>query len=124
MDRSDADHAACAALIEDAKEPVIVPAPVAVELDWLAARRLGPDPFLAFLDDIRAGALQIADLRADDHARARALMDRYRDLVLGFVDAAVMALVERYGENKLATLDHRHFSVVRPRHRPALRLLP
>lgn len=124
MDRSDADHAACAALIEDAKEPVIVPAPVAVELDWLAARRLGPGPFLAFLDDIRAGALQIADLRADDHARARALMDRYRDLVLGFVDAAVMALVERYGENKLATLDHRHFSVVRPRHRPALRLLP
>jgi hypothetical protein len=32
--------------------------------------------------------------------------------------------VERLGESKLATLDHRHFTVVRPRHLPALRLVP
>ncbi len=40
------------------------------------------------------------------------------------VDAAVLAVVERLNEPKLGTLDHRHFSVVRPRHVDALRLLP
>lgn len=32
------------------------------------------------------------------------------------VDAAVIAVCERLGETKVATLDRRHFSVVRPRH--------
>jgi hypothetical protein len=52
------------------------------------------------------------------------LIEQYADLDLGFVDAAVLAIVERLGERKLATLDHRHFSVVRPRHVPSLELVP
>jgi hypothetical protein len=36
----------------------------------------------------------------------------------------VLTIVERLEETKLATLDHRHFTVVRPRHLPALRLVP
>jgi hypothetical protein len=37
---------------------------------------------------------------------------------------AVFAVVERLGERKLATLDHRHFTVLRPRHVDALDLVP
>jgi uncharacterized protein len=40
------------------------------------------------------------------------------------VDASVVALTERLGLHEVATLDHRDFSVVRPRHTPALTLLP
>jgi hypothetical protein len=40
------------------------------------------------------------------------------------IDASVLALVERLGESKLATLDHRHFGVLRPTHIEALQLLP
>jgi len=36
----------------------------------------------------------------------------------------VIALVERLGEKKVATLDHRHFATVRPRHVEALTLRP
>jgi hypothetical protein len=36
----------------------------------------------------------------------------------------VIALCERLNEPKVATLDRRDFSVVRPRHCEALRLLP
>jgi predicted nucleic acid-binding protein len=36
------------------------------------------------------------------------------NLRLGVVDATVIALVERFGEEKVATLDHRHFAAVRP----------
>lgn len=39
-------------------------------------------------------------------------------------DAAVLAIVERLNEPKLATLDRRHFTLTRPRHIEALTLLP
>jgi predicted nucleic acid-binding protein len=51
-------------------------------------------------------------------------MRTYEDLKVGFVDCAVLAIVERLGEAKLATLDHRHFATMRPRHADALELLP
>ena len=92
--------------------------------DWLASTRLGPEAFLAFLDDIEAQRLRVLELVAADYSRIRELLTRYRDLPLGFVDAAVLALVERLREAKVATLDHRHFGVLRPRHVPRLRLLP
>lgn len=124
MDRSDADHERCAALVEGTSEPIVIPAPVMVEIDWLSARRLLPDAFLSLLEDIRDKRLAVEDMRIDDYERSRELIDRYRDLPLGFVDAAVLSIVERLGEAKLATLDRRHFAVVRPRHVPTLRLLP
>ncbi len=43
---------------------------------------------------------------------------------VGFVDAAVLVIVERLNESKLATLDRRHFGLLRPRHMDALELLP
>jgi predicted nucleic acid-binding protein len=39
-------------------------------------------------------------------------------------DASVIALAERLGVAEVATLDHRHFQAVRPRHVSALQLLP
>jgi predicted nucleic acid-binding protein len=124
MDRSDADHRRCATLIEGTDEPIIIPAPVLVEIDWLAGHRLRPAAFLSLMSDIEEGRLSVAELQRADYTRIRELIDRYQDLPLGFVDAAVLVAVERLGENKLATLDRRHFTVVRPRHVPALRLLP
>lgn len=56
--------------------------------------------------------------------RAAELEERYAELDLAFVDAAVIAVCERLGEPKVATLDRRDFSVVVPRHVPALELLP
>jgi hypothetical protein len=73
---------------------------------------------------VESGELAVADLEQADYLRARELLTQYRELRLGFVDAAVVAIVERLGEQKLATLDHRHFSVVRPRHVTGLELLP
>lgn len=52
------------------------------------------------------------------------LVAEYADLPLGTTDAAVVALAERFAVTELATLDRRHFTVVRPRHTAALALLP
>jgi predicted nucleic acid-binding protein len=124
LDRSDADHRPCRELIETTTEALIIPAPVLVEVDYWVHQRLHPGVFVALLDDIAAGAYRVEDLTVTDYRRVRDLCDRYADADIGFVDAAVMAIVERLDEPKLATLDHRHFGLVRPRHRDAIHLLP
>lgn len=90
----------------------------------MVSRELGSGAFTTILDEIRAGAFEVEELTHGDYARTRELMTTYADLRVGFVDAAVLAIVERLREPKLATLDHRHFSVMRPRHVDALELLP
>jgi uncharacterized protein len=124
LDRDDADHAACRLLIQEAVEPLVIPAPVLVEIDYWVRTRLGAGPFVALLDDIAAGAYVVADLDVHDYERVRAICDRYADARVGFVDAAVLTITERLDEPKLATLDHRHFRLMRPRHVDALRLVP
>lgn len=124
LDRDDADHKACAALLERHADELVVPAPVLVEVAWLAEQRLGSPAFLSVLEDVAAGAVSVADLMSADYARARDLIERYADLRLGFVDAAVVATAERLGERTIATLDRRHFAVVRPRHVEAFELVP
>ena len=124
LDRSDADHAACRQLIEQADEPLVIPAPVLVEVDYWVHVRLHPGVFVALLDDIIDGAYRVEELQHQDYRRIHEICDRYADADVGFVDAGVLAVVERLNEPKLATLDHRHFRVLRPRHIDALRLLP
>lgn len=124
LDRSDQDHVACRALIESATEPLVVPAPVLVEVDYWIGQRLSAGVLVALLADVEAGAYAIADLTPADYGRVRELCDRYADADIGFVDAAVLAIVERLNEPKLATLDHRHFGLLRPRHRESIELVP
>ena len=124
LDRSDADHIASRRLIEETQEELVIPAPVLVEVDYWIHVRLHPGVLVALLDDVTAGAYRVEELNPEDYRRVREVCDRYADADIGFVDAAVLALVERLNEPKLATLDHRHFGAVRPRHVEALRLLP
>ena len=124
IDQRDHEHARCAALLAGAREPRVIPAPVLVELDYFLTRSFGPEPMRRVLDDAKSGAFSIEPLIAEDYDRAGELMSTYADQQIGFVDASVLAIVERLHEPKLATLDHRHFAVMRPRHLRALDLLP
>lgn len=111
-------------MLSKLRERRVVPSPVLVEVDHLLRRYTRNESFFAVLDQVRRGALVIEDLTASDYERAAALSQTYADLKVGFVDCAVLAVTERLGEPKLATLDHRHFGTMRPRHVEALELLP
>jgi uncharacterized protein len=52
------------------------------------------------------------------------LVDTYGGLPLGTTDASVVAVAERLKLTDVATLDRRHFTVVRPSHVNSLTLLP
>lgn len=124
LDAADPAHRSCRRLLESSEERRVIPAPILPEVDYWCTEHLAPGAFRAVLADIRSGALAVEDLRPDDYERVDEICDQYADLRVGFVDAAVLAVVERLAERKLATLDRRHFSVMRPRHVAALHLLP
>lgn len=124
LDRRDRAHKLCRKLIEEAQEVLILPAATLPEIDYWANKHLGPGAMIALLRDVTDGAFVVDELIADDYVRISEIMDRYADQDVGFVDAAVLATVERLNEPKVGTLDHRHFRVLRPRHIDALELLP
>lgn len=122
LDATDPDHGRCAALLADERETRVIPTPVLVEVEYLL--RGWPHAFGALVADIARGVFDVCDTDRASVIRAGELVEVYRDNSLGFVDAVVVATAERLGETRIATLDHRHFSVIRPAHVPALELLP
>jgi predicted nucleic acid-binding protein len=124
LERDDPAHQRCVELVDRLGEDLIVPAPVLAEVDyWL--RNLGQvATWQTFVEDVAEGAYRLVQTDEQDLLRAAELEAQYASLELGFVDAAVVALCERLDETKVATLDRRDFSVVRPRHCEALTLLP
>jgi predicted nucleic acid-binding protein len=124
LDRSDSAHAISSGLLIRANQPFIVPAPVLVEVDWLLQRNGLLDVSIRLQDDIVAGLFRVEDLKLQDYVRISAILTQYSDTPIGFVDAAVPAIVERLGETRLATLDRRHFGLLRPSHVNALTLIP
>jgi uncharacterized protein len=124
LDAADPDHRSCARLIEETTENLVVPVLVLSELDYWCGERLTTDVWLSFLEDVLNGAYGIESPTQGDLERCRDLQLTYADLRVGVVDASILALAERLAETKVATLDHRHFATMRPRHISALELLP
>lgn len=123
-DRADKDHAACRALLEGDEGPLVTTALVIAEAAYLTDRQLGPQAEAALYASITGGQLEVASLDREDWERIGELVTAYADLRLGGTDASVITLAERLGTTRIATLNHRHFTVVRPRHASAFELLP
>lgn len=107
-------HAAIRSHVESLDEPLVVSPFVVAELDYLLATRLGTDIETAVLDELAGGAYDLAALSAADLALCSEIIGRYADLSIGVTDASLVVLAHRYDTTSILTLDHRHFSVVRP----------
>ena len=123
-DVDDRDHSRCVELMRRTPAPLLMPVPVLTEVGYLLEREKGARTEAEFLRSIRMGQVVIVPLTAADLDRMVELVEAYGDFPLGLVDASVVAVAERLNADAIATLDRRHFSVVRPRHLPAFKLLP
>jgi predicted nucleic acid-binding protein len=85
---------------------------------------LGPATEAAFIASIAHGDFTVVDLTSADWRRVAELVERYADLNLGTVDAAVVATAERLNLTTIATINPRDFRVVRPAHCDAFELVP
>lgn len=124
IDADDRHHLASLELLQSHPGPLVVPTLVITEVAYLVATRLGTGAEIRFLGDLAAGTFLVEPVAPADWLRIAELVGRYRDLPLGTVDASVIAAAERLGIVEVATVDHRHFSVVRPSHTEAFTLLP
>lgn len=123
----DPDHHRCVELFTGlrlANRQMVLPAPIVAEVGYLLAAKGGARTEADFLRALADGDFVTADMTTADYARMAELVEQYADLPLGTSDASVIALAERLDVDEVATLDHRHFTVVRPRHVKALTLLP
>jgi predicted nucleic acid-binding protein len=131
--------AASLVALADAKEPqleallrirdeeegqLVLPAPVAAEVDYLLGVRFGEAARRAFLSDLATRCYDVACLEADDYRAVSELDIRYSDLGLGLADCSIMVLAERYETRRLLSFDERHFRAVAPLQGGSFELLP
>jgi predicted nucleic acid-binding protein len=124
LDPNDPKHSPASSLLGETPEQLIVPVPVLGEFDDMVGRRGQPNVWHAFAEDIATGAYRLHQATPDLVVAASRLQATYQDLGIGFVDAAVFLTCVELREPKVATLDHRHFSVLRTPEGQALEILP
>jgi predicted nucleic acid-binding protein len=117
FDGSDRHHADALAFLQSVERKLITNFAVVTETTVM----LGPsvEAQTAFLG-WASRALDIDNQTALDLARIVELMTKYRDLPADFADASLVALCERLGTERIATLD-RDFDVYRTAKRKRLR---
>jgi uncharacterized protein len=114
FDRDEPDHRAVAAVLENAAEPLVVSPYVVAELDYLVVTRLSVDAEIATIRELAGGAWDLDAIGTDDLTEMLTIIEKYRDQEIGVADASNVILAHRHSTTMIATLDHRHFDVLRP----------
>jgi len=112
--KSDHQHERVASWLDKHDDVMVISPYVMAELDYLVTTRKGVDAELAVLAELAGGAYELAAMSTDDVAAARDVVSRYRDLGVGLADASLVVLAQRYRTRTILTLDHKHFSIMRP----------
>jgi predicted nucleic acid-binding protein len=105
-------------------DTLIVPGPVVWETCAALLEYLGPDAELGFLQSLANRELLVEEPSGADLTRVIEILHQYRDARFGVVDAMIMAIAERLQIQTILTLDRRDFSIYRPKHCSAFRLVP
>lgn len=120
--QNDQDHDRTVEVLSRGDLHLVVPATAICEATYMVGTRLGSLAEAAFLRGL--ASVEIEGPTDRDLERMAELVETYADFPLGGSDAAVIALAERVGTEVVISLDRRHFAAVKPKHCPALNLLP
>ncbi len=122
--QGETEHAATVAAIDGSNEPLVISPYVLAELDYLVLSRHGSRHELAVLDELTSGAWELAQMDPGRVRRAREIVARFADVPIGLADASNIVLAEDYRTATIATLDRRHFAILRLADGSAPRLVP
>jgi predicted nucleic acid-binding protein len=123
-DANDPHFARVEQLLRTADGPLVVPAPVTAEVDYLLGRRVGHGPRRNFIADLAAGRFTVACLEREDYATIAELDLRYADIGLGLADCALVVIANRYQTDRIVSFDERHFRAVATLTGGAFTILP
>ena len=120
----DATHDAVVSAISACDEALTVTPFVLAEVDYLVLTRMGVKTELLVLDELLSGAWDIAQVTADQLRRAMGVVKQYADERIGLTDALNVVLAEDTRTKTIATLDRRHFGVLRMTNGSVLDIVP
>jgi predicted nucleic acid-binding protein len=124
MNAADDHHEAVTRWLEPVEDDLATTPMIVAEVDHLVAARGGGGALTQWRADLTAGAY-VLEWWPGAIDSAVTVAERYADSGLGLADASLVALAQRLGTIEIATLDERHFRVVRPlAGGEAFRLLP
>ena len=105
-------------------EPILPPTPAITGTAYFVQRNLGQAALVRFVESLNLMGLSIVDPVEQDLLRAGAILRKYLDQDIDFVDALIMAMAERLNITKILTVDRRHFQMFRPNDCEAFEILP
>jgi uncharacterized protein len=114
FNRRQPEHRAARAAVEDDGGPLLLSPLVLAELDYFVLARLGSRAEQTVLAELRSPAYRLAPFTADDFGLACEVAVRYGDMQLGLTDASIVVEAARHKTTRILSLDHKHFSAVRP----------
>lgn len=123
LNEREPQHRACRNVLDGHRDLVLSPF-VLAEADYLVTTRVGVDAELALLEDVAAGAYELAPFDREELGQARTLLERYRDLDIGLTDASILVLADKLGIDAVLSLDERHFRTARTPSGRSLTIFP
>src|SRR6516165_11637437 len=114
FDTAEPDHQAVTRIIERSNELLVISPYVVAEVEYLVATRVGVEAELTVLRELSTGAWELASFGVPELKQAVSVITKFYDQRIGVADASNVVLADRYGTRRIVTLDHRHFSVLRP----------
>ncbi|MBZ0300819.1 MAG: PIN domain-containing protein [Anaerolineae bacterium] len=120
----DRNHVTAKSFAAEHGTDLLIPDVVLVEAIYNLQRLGGTAATIRFSTLLAAQPPLFLPLTVTDFIRAIALMDRYHDAELDFVDCCLTALAERLDITGICTFDRRDFAMIRPNHAEYFDLLP
>jgi predicted nucleic acid-binding protein len=122
VNSADPDHERVAAVWSDVRGRLLSVEGVLVESAHLLQRaRGGAEAAIRLVEDAGTEMVALSELGT---ARVLALMNKYADVPMDFVDAMLVAVAEEKSVADVLTLDRRGFETYRLRGRRRFRILP
>jgi uncharacterized protein len=114
LNASEAEHQATIRVLEDIREPIILPIPAITEVAYLLARDITNQAAADFIASLATTELTLEPPLKEDYVRSAEILQQYADANIDFVDALIVAIAERLNVTRLLTLDRRDFQLIRP----------
>jgi len=101
-------------VLANERGPIVIPAQITAEVDYLLRERVGITARRAFLADLANGRFQIYCPDMADYELIQHCNQQYTDLDIGLSDLTIIATAHRLRTSRLLTFDQRHFRTVKP----------
>jgi uncharacterized protein len=114
FNRRQPEHQAARVAVEHDGGPLLLSPLVLAELDYFILTMLGAQAEQKVLTELRSTAYRLASFTDDDFKLASEVAGKYSDMQLGLTDASIVVQAARHKTTKILSLDHKHFTAVRP----------